>query len=73
MFPYHEVLLQLAIKTMKLVFRDITIKYNLMRLAQDEKEWEVSQFAFGPELPELGKFGIYDLNLHFRKVEGKKE
>jgi hypothetical protein len=53
-----------------LTYKNLTIKYNFMYLNSNSNS---KQFAFGPELPELGKFGIYELNMIFCNVESEEE
>jgi hypothetical protein len=67
-FPYHEITLSPVLRVLRMIYKDTAIKYSFMRL-QDEN-WQVKQFVFGPELPALGRFGIYEVTMGWRRMEG---
>jgi hypothetical protein len=66
-FPYHEIPLTLSLRATRLFYRDLAIKYSLMQLNDDN--WQGKHFVFGPELPALGRFDIYEISMGWRKVE----
>ena len=45
-FPYHEIPLTLSLRTTRLFYRDMAIKYCFMQLHDDN--WQGRHLVFGP-------------------------